>query len=304
MSLGHLSTTLTDVNRTGRTINVEAWFPAIGTPEVTTRYELLPGVAFDSSLAFEGLAPAKGAFPLLVWSHGRTGLRNNYTQLCEQVAAQGFVVVSSDHPGDTLFDWLTGAQVTDEENEKLRLGDVSFLIDSAIDGTINPRLAENIDREMIFVGGHSYGGLTAIVSSTGIHGLPPDPRVRAIIGAQAYTRTLNDDVINRISIPLLFLVGLGDQTTPPITDADPFWNRLFANDDRHRRVDLPFGGHQACSDFAFYIEMLPSIPDVPQLVIDYLDSIAAESPEGFCDTWRNTLATQIDAIVSFLHANS
>lgn len=297
MTVGHVSLTLTDDVRNGRRLATEVWYPARTTDGDQSRYELLPGIAFNSPVAVEGAPPASGSFPLLVWSHGRTGLRHNYTILCEALSERGYVVVSADHPGDTLFDWLTGANVDDETNERQRLGDVSFLIDTVLDGLADslPAIAD----DAIFVGGHSYGGLTALITATGIHGMTPDARVRAIAGAQAYTRTLDDSVIDRLRVPGLLLVGTGDLTTPPVTDADPIWQRLQSGDPRHRRVDLPHGGHQACSDFAYYMEMLPTIPDVPKLVVDYLESIAAESPAGFRDTWRDTLATQTTAIADF-----
>lgn len=299
MSVGHVTRTLNDESRGGRQLTVEVWYPAARAGTSPTRYELLPGIAFDSPAATEAAPPAPGRCPLVVWSHGRTGLRHNYTMLCEGLSRRGFVVVSADHPGDTLFDWLTGDNVDDETNERQRLGDVSYLIDvmtNGFDATVPPSM---IDPEAIFVGGHSYGGLTALVTAAGIHGVEADSRVRAIAGAQAYTRTLGADVIDRIRVPALLLVGLGDRTTPPSTDAEPVWSRLQSRDSRHRRVDLPDGGHQACSDFAFYMEMLPSIPDVPRLVVDYLDSIAAESPAGYRDTWRATLEMQTGAIADF-----
>ena len=301
MTVGHVSLTLTDKTRNARFLATEVWYPARGSDDNRARYELLPGIAFDSPVAINGAPPASGSFPLIVWSHGRTGLRHNYTILCEALSERGYVVLSADHPGDTLFDWLTGANVDDETNERQRLGDVSFLIDTALSGLLGS--CPSIDEDAVFVGGHSYGGLTAVITATGIHGMSPDERVRAIVGAQAYTRTLEDAVIDRLRIPALLLVGAGDLTTPPTTDADPIWQRIQARDPRHLRIDLPDGGHQACSDFAYYMEMLPTIPDVPKLVVDYLESIAAESPVGFRDTWRETLATQTAAIGDFFDAH-
>lgn len=297
MAVGHVTLTLTDAARGNRQLTTEAWYPAREHGPDRTRYELLPGISFESPIATEGAAASSGSFPLVVWSHGRTGLRHNYTMLCEALSERGYVVVSADHPGDTLFDWLTGANVDDETNERQRLGDVSYLIDSALRGVDLP--LPKINHDAIFVGGHSYGGLTAIISATGLHGIPADDRVRAVAGAQAYTRTLGADVVGRIRVPSLLLVGMGDLTTPPSTDADPIWDRLRTADVRHHRIDLPHGGHQACSDFAFYMEMLPSIPDVPQLVVDYLESIAAESPAGFRETWRDTLSAQTLALADF-----
>lgn len=302
MAVGHVNVTLHDESRGGRSLATEVWYPTHDSGGDATRYELLPGVGFDSPVAVESALHANGPHPMVVWSHGRTGLRHIYTKLCEGLAANGYVVVSADHNGDTLFDWLTGANVDDETNERQRLGDVSFLIDATLDGRLGSDLSSVVDPGRIFVAGHSYGGLTAIISATGIHDAEGDPRVRAVAGLQAYTRTLPHELIDAISVPTILLVGLGDLTTPPSTDADPMWARLSARGMEHRRVDLADAGHQACSDFAYYMEVLPSIPDVPQIVVDYLQSIAAESPEGFTSTWRATIETQITEISRFFAA--
>jgi len=299
MAVGHVTVAIQDDARDGRSLTVEAWYPTDQHGSTPTRYDLLPGVGFDSPIGIESSTPSAGRHPVIVWSHGRTGLRHIYTKLCEGLAANGYIVVSADHTGDTLFDWLTGANVDDVTNERQRLGDVRHLIDATLAGHIAPISPTHVDESSVFVAGHSYGGLTAIISHTGIHGLDGDVRIRAIAGAQAYTRTLSNELIDQISVPALLLVGTGDTTTPPSTDADPLWSRLAARDDRHRRVDLAHGGHQACSDFSYYMEVLPTIADVPQLVVDYLESIAAESPPGFRDTWRATLDTQIAAISDF-----
>lgn len=302
MAVGHVNLVLRDELREGRSLTTEAWYPTNDTTGVTTRYELLPGVGFDSPCAIESALPASGPHPVIVWSHGRTGLRHIYTKLCEGLASNGYVVVSADHTGDTLFDWLTGANVDDVTNERQRLGDVSFLIDSIVDGRMGTSLSSVVDAGRVFVAGHSYGGLTAIISTTGIHGMSGDSRVRAVAGLQAYTRTLPVELLDAINVPTMLLVGLGDLTTPPSTDADPVWSRISASNGNHRRVDLPEGGHQACSDFSYYMEVLPSIPDVPQIVVDYLQSIAAESPAGFTSTWRATLDTQIAEVSRFFAA--
>jgi len=287
-------------------LGVDVWYPAApqGT-EATTAYELLPGVAFPSALAVEGPPLLSGKFPLLVWSHGRTGLRINYSQLCEALAATGMVIVSGDHPGDTLTDWLTGKNVDDETNDKQRLGDVSYLVDCALGEANNLMngISDVIDAARIYIGGHSYGGLTALVATTGIHGLPADNRFRVAIGAQAYTRALPAELIARIPVPTLLLVGEGDLTTPPNTDADPAWSVLAQSPLGHRRLNLPEGGHQACSDFALYMELAPGIEGVPTIVTDYLRSIANGSPAGFEKTWRSTLSAQITEIIGFLEAN-
>ena len=304
--VGHTSTLVIDEKRDNRMLGVDVWYPAHTKPEdAVTRYELLPGVSFPSATAYENASFVAGKFPLLVWSHGRTGLRFNYSQLCEAIAASGFVVVSSDHPGDTLTDWMTGQTVDDETNDKQRLGDVSYVADCALGtrGELMTGLSNIIDENNLFIGGHSYGGLTALIATTGIHGMPADQRFKAAIGAQAYTRTLPADLIASVPVPVLLLVGLGDTTTPPADDAEPAWEILSKSALPHRRLNLPHGGHQACSDFALYIELAPGVEGVPQLVLDYLNSIAVDSPAGFDSTWRTTLSEQIEEIKIFLSAH-
>ena len=305
-AVGHKSTLVVDNERDNRMLGVDVWYPAaLAGSETVTQYELLPGVAFPSALAREDAPYASGSFPLLVWSHGRTGMRFNYSQLCEAIAATGFVVVASDHPGDTLTDWLTGKNVDDETNDKQRLGDVSFVADCALGqrGELLPGLASIIDDATMFVGGHSYGGLTAFIVTTGIHGLAADTRFRGAVGAQAYTRVLPASLIKQIPVPTLLLVGMGDITTPPHTDADPAWEVLSQSALPHRRVDLHHGGHQACSDFALYMELAPGITGVPALLTDYLKSIADGSPAGFENSWRDTLGQQINEMLQFFSAH-
>jgi predicted dienelactone hydrolase len=302
MQVGHASTLLVDTARDNRVLGVNVWYPARSDSQSFARYELLPNIGLTSEKAMEHAPLLVGKYPILVWSHGRTGMRFNYSQLCESLASCGCIVIAPDHPGDTLNDWLLGANVDDTTNEIQRLGDISFVLD-ALTGHVEglpDGLFEAVDTDSMFVGGHSYGGLTAIISATGIHGLAPDPRVRKVVCAQAYTRTLPAELLRDVSVPVLFLVGSADLTTPPSSDADPAWEILRASDLSHRRVDLPEGGHQACSDFALYMELLPAFPGVPALVTDYLDSIAADSPQGFQTTWRETLGLQIREIVEFL----
>jgi predicted dienelactone hydrolase len=302
MLVGHASTLLVDPTRDNRMLGVNVWYPAESDSQPFARYELLPNIGLTSERAVEQAPLLAGNYPILVWSHGRTGMRFNYSQLCESLASRGCIIVAPDHPGDTLNDWLLGANVDDTTNEIQRLCDISFVLD-ALTGHVEglpDGLFTSVDADSVFVGGHSYGGLTAIISATGIHGLAPDPRVRKVVCAQAYTRTLSAELLRDVSVPALFLVGSADRTTPPSSDADPAWDILRTSHLPHRRIDLPEGGHQACSDFALYMELLPSIPGVPSLVTDYLDSIAADSPKGFETTWRETLELQIREIVEFL----
>ena len=103
-----------------RQVEVLAWYPAAdsptaalapylreGTVEVRTFATMLraPENAFDALAAVRAhahvdTAPAdgRGKFPLLLFSHGYTGIPSAYTALLEDLASNGYVVLSVIHP--------------------------------------------------------------------------------------------------------------------------------------------------------------------------------------------------------------
>ena len=206
--VGHHSTLLVDESRNSRMLGVEIWYPADAVT-VQSTYELFPGISFFAASAQENAQVLEGSHPLVIWSHGRTGMRHNYSLLCEALAARGYIVISSDHPGDTLFDWALGKQVDDITNDRQRIGDVRFLIDCALGQgpEITPWLSKHVDQSRIAVGGHSYGGLTALATVSTLHEFTPDVRVRAAVMAQGYTRILPDEVFATTATPVLMVVA-------------------------------------------------------------------------------------------------
>lgn len=306
--VGHRSVETIDDDRKNRSLAVDLWYPAAiesDGPHAATEYELIPGIRFLSASAREGAPVAPGRHPLVVWSHGRTGMRHNYTLLCEALAARGYVVLAPDHPGDVLFDWLAGRQVDDVTNEHQRLGDVRHCIDSALAaGGGFGFLAGAVDPSSVSVAGHSYGGLTALATVGSLHGIEPDIRVGAAIVAQGYTRTLPGGFFDSVDRPVLMVVGERDLTTPPTTDAEPAWSAIGARAGDvgrlSRRLDLADAGHQGCSDFGLYAELAPLVPGLPQIVLDYLGSIANDSPENWRESWRSNVRAHVEQIDEFL----
>jgi hypothetical protein len=66
------------------------------------------------------------------------------------------------------------------------------------------------------------------------------------------------------------------------------------------RLDLAGAGHQAISDIALYAELAEHVPDLPQLVRDYLISTAAGSVGPHARPWRTVAAAQVEATWAFL----
>jgi len=105
-----------------RRILVRVWYPAGSIPEETpnsratdTEQEFAkafgpegfqPQKIFSETLAktktnaYWGVSPAEGSYPLLIFSHGYTGAVNDNAMLMEQLASQGYIVVSMTHPGE------------------------------------------------------------------------------------------------------------------------------------------------------------------------------------------------------------
>lgn len=303
-AVGRRSTLLVDAARDNRVLGVDVWYPAAVADEPMAVYELLPGVAFEAAGARVEPAVAPGSFPLILFSHGRTGMRFAYSLLSEALAARGAVVVSADHPGDALADWLLGTNVDDRTNEMNRVGDARFVLDSMLAGAGHTTGLPNdllgaIDPHRIAVAGHSYGAYTALAMVAGARGVTPDPRVRAVIGLQAYTRIMSDGALGRVHAPTLLVVAENDTATPPESDADRPWALLPG--EPVWRIDLAAAGHQASSDMGLYAELAHQIADLPQIVIDYLESSAADAVGPNLRPWREGLLLQVQAIWAFLN---
>ena len=297
--VGRSSGLLVDTARANRMLPFEVWYPIASSEAVTPSvYELLPGTGFTAANAFDA-PPMPGKYPLVIFSHGRTGTRIAYTLLCEAMAALGTVVVSADHPGDTLIDWALEAASDDETNEMSRVADARLMLDAAF-GTI-PGMPDEVravtDASRVAIGGHSYGGYTALAIAAGAHG-GTDDRVTAAFGLQAYTRALTAADLARIAVPVLISAASRDATTPPSLDADRPWSLISTPDTW--RVDVGDAAHQACSDVGLYAELAPQVPDLPETLRVYLEETAAETRAEGMRGWRESVRLQAQIVGTFL----
>jgi predicted dienelactone hydrolase len=298
--VGRRVTLLADPARDAKVLGVDIWYPAGADTGERSEYELLPGVAFHAATAQPDAAPAAGRFPLVVFSHGRTGMRFAYSLLCEALAARGAVVVAADHSGDTLADFLFGTFVDDRTNEMGRVADAHALI-AAATGTapgLPDDLVDAVDPERVAIVGHSYGAYTGLATAAGARGVDPHPLVRAVVGLQPYTRVLSDNALSRVRVPTMLAVSMDDRTTPPDTDADRPWALVPGRPSW--RLDLPGAGHQASSDIALYSELVDHVPDLPDVVRMYLTATAADAVGGGLRPWRTVMREQVVGVWAFL----
>ncbi len=284
-----------DAARADRALALDCWYPAVDDDEQPLSvYELLPGIGF-TAWARADAAPAPGAHPLVLFSHGRLGTRSSYAMLCEGLAARGFVVIAPDHPGDTLTDWLTGAAVDDATNEVQRVADLRFVLETALGAGSALAGGAGIDGARIAAVGHSYGGYSALALA-GVE--PGEPRLAAVAGMQAFTRTLPAAALRRITAPTLLIVGSHDASCPPETDADRAYALLTAS--APLRVDIAHAGHQGCSDVGLYLELEPLVDGVPDLVAEFLHGLADQVTGSAGDPWRPTVELHLRTVAAWL----
>jgi hypothetical protein len=65
-------------------------------------------------------------------------------------------------------------------------------------------------------------------------------------------------------------------------------------------LDLGGAGHQAISDIALYAELAAHLPDLPDIVRQYLASTSADAGAPGVMTWRELMRVQVTAAWAFL----
>ncbi|PDY04637.1 carboxylic ester hydrolase [Bacillus cereus] len=193
-----------------RELMVQIWYPAAekskGDPEPYIRNinELskglektlsIPAFAFShmelvKSHSFMDLqlSDSENHYPILLFSHGFNGFRNQNTFQVEELASQGYIVLSIDHTFDAAATVFPGGRtayvqpinLTDEGDSHIKLWeeDVSFVLSQIEKLNQNDEtgfFTGRLDTSRIGMFGHSYGGATAAQI------LAKDSRVKAAI---------------------------------------------------------------------------------------------------------------------------
>ncbi|MCL6566039.1 MAG: acetylhydrolase, partial [Acidobacteriia bacterium] len=178
-------------------------------------------------------ASGDGPFPVIVFSHGLGGTREDYAYLGRHWASHGYVAVHLQHLGSDDAVWRGSPDpmeslrraVRDPAAAIHRPLDVSFAIDQlerlqAEDSPLRGRL----DLEQIGVAGHSFGAFTTLAVAGMVLALPGeertmrDPRVKAAIPMSAPVPERREHLgrmYGAIAIPCLHITGTLDYS--PIT---------------------------------------------------------------------------------------
>jgi len=185
----------------------------------------------------------KERFPLVIFSHGNGGSRNQNTFWCDYLASHGYIVVSADHTGNARWTVIDGKPVVFQASErqnsaKDRPLDVSFLLDQMIlwDKGADKRFANRIDTDHTAITGMSFGSFTAHWASDA------DPRFKAVIAMSGAPPSHTN-----LTVPSLRMLGTEDRTLGASGNA-----AIRENHAKHTGpsflLELKNGGHYSFTD--------------------------------------------------------
>lgn len=283
--VGLRTITLTDAARSDRKMTVDIWYPADPSTAGTAApavYSFIPGLSQQSALARTEPAPASGRFPVVVYSHGSSGLRFISSFLTEHLASHGFVVVAPDHAGNTAYDLFLGTTVSESVNEQQRPADVSFVLDRLLADSPDNPVRASVDPSRVAVIGHSFGGYTAIATASGNATKKADARVKAIVGMAPYTRNMSDAMLAGVRVPTMLITGTRDNVTPIVADTTRPWELISGRP--LYRVDVLDAGHQSFTDVCSYVPIVSGAATLPAGIADYVRATANQGcGEGLLD---------------------
>ena len=227
---------------------VEVWYPAAESSDATDTYDIrdfapeaiqaiLTGDA-PSTFTIDANRDAQGAdekFPVVLFSHGASGVRVQSSFLTAHLASWGIVVIAPDHWSRDLPRALVGQTVGSAADTPDDLFDALELV------TQTDSLQNMIDADRIAIVGHSAGGGTALLASS-------DDRIDGYV-SMASGDLRGDDASPLPNKPSFFIAGALDQIvtvderTKPAYDKAPSPSLLWVIDEV---------GHNGFDDFCTF----------------------------------------------------
>jgi predicted dienelactone hydrolase len=247
-----------------RQVICEIWYPAtdeaLDATETYVMFDLLPpdlqeqipadALGSLTTNALRDAAPRSigGTFPLVLFSHGKGGVRAQSTFFTVPLASHGYVVVAMDHEGDTIVDLLREGDVAIDTTVFAfidRPQDILFLLDE-LTYWEHP-IAELIDITRIGISGHSFGALTSLRTAI------LDTRIKAVVAhAPPGIGTVNiglEESISDIDTPIIIHGGKMDRTLPVEEHTDTIWPELNAPS---YYLTMESAGHFTYSDLCIF----------------------------------------------------
>ena len=125
-------------------------------------FEFADSAVFHGVTVVEEATIQDGVHPVVLLSHGMGGNIRSLAWLAADLAEQGAIVITVNHPNSTWgdFDMALGLR------HWTRVQDLSLALDTLLD---HPKFVGHIDENRVMAGGFSYGGWTAL-SMAGVLG--------------------------------------------------------------------------------------------------------------------------------------
>lgn len=163
-----------------RSLPTDVWYPAAAAEaDGPMAGPMAPHPFGRPHHAWPDLAPIDSPCPLIVFSHGNAGLRQQSTFLTTHLASRGHVVAAPDHTGNTFTEMaaLPSDEARREAHRRIRdhrPADLLRVLAALLDERALASWLPPLDPQRVGALGHSFGGWTALK-------LPRrEPRIRAV----------------------------------------------------------------------------------------------------------------------------
>ena len=240
----------------------------------------------------------QGGLPAVVFSHGITGSRHLHQALFENLASHGYIVVALDHSYDSNLTIFPDGRIADYRSEitghpdsvnirrnqmNTRTKDVGFVLNQLTkihSGKIKSSLNYKIDLNKLAVGGHSYGGATAIQSAK------VDKRIKACFIFDGWINPIPDSTIaTGLEKPLLS-IGRPSWENSDYPDNYGFLKRIILNSSGpSQNIIIKETLHLDYTDIPFYSPIIKHIMDVGNLSPSLLQDLINELTLTFLETY-------------------
>jgi predicted dienelactone hydrolase len=182
------------------------------------------------------LPVAKGAAPVVLFSHGLGGTREGSGYLGRHWAARGYAVVYLQHEGSDDSVWRSKRlgermnamrQAANAQNFMLRVADVKSVLDQLEEWNKSDdhELSGRLDMDRVGMSGHSFGAVTTQAVSgqrfgRGLH--LTNPRIKAAVAFSPSGPRQGDakDAFGRVEIPWMVMTGTKDVALVGDTDVE------------------------------------------------------------------------------------